>query len=165
MLQRAADAAVPATLQIANPRVVARLQLNVSDTQLVHTSAGPVWVVPGAKGACILAGQMTATAAPVLGENSTGCGLAAGILSGGMVVGGGDGSGASRIFGLVPNGTTHVTLTSATGRQQEIPVLSNVFLATMPTSAAVTVTFQNASGRTVSARRLGFTGLRAGFRR
>jgi hypothetical protein len=133
---------------VLNPHAVRFLRLNLSGTQLVRTGSGPVWVVPGRDGACVISGQATATNAPQAGQNYTGCDTTDGILQNGLMYRGNrvDGPSVSSIlFGLVPDGNTTVTLTLATGARQHVSVIDNVVRATLPTGP-VTVAFRNAAG-------------------
>lgn len=151
---RAADSASASTApQIANPDVVARFGLDPSAIQRVDTSSGPVWIVPGTAGACVLAGQTSTTAEPVAGANFTGCSATASILANGLIVEAGDRS-RNFVFGLAPNGDSSVTVTTPAGLRQQLPVVGNVVFANVPTGP-MTVTLGNASGSQVSTQYAG----------
>jgi hypothetical protein len=92
-----------------------------------------------------MSGQASATTAPQLGQNYTGCDTTNGILQNGEVVHAGQADGPSIVFGLVPDGNTSVTLTVATGAQQQVSVVDNVVRATV-LAGPVTVAFRNAAG-------------------
>jgi hypothetical protein len=117
-----------------NPTVTALYQLDLSATELIQTSSGPVWIVPGGAGACILTGQATATPQPVPGENFVGCNSTATMLAHGLVIEGGK-SGAQVVVGLVPDGTTSVTLTPQQGNAQTVSVANGIFRAPAPQQA------------------------------
>ncbi|MGO9958709.1 MAG: hypothetical protein ACLP50_22560 [Solirubrobacteraceae bacterium] len=139
---------------VANPHARAILKLNLSCTQLVRTHSGPVWVVPGGDGACVMSGQALATIAPRPGQNATGCDTTNGISQNGEVVRAGQADGPSIVFGLVPDGNKSVTLTLATGAKQQVSVVDSVVRATVP-AGPVTVAFRNAAGAPWSHRYLG----------
>jgi hypothetical protein len=148
---RVADVSDPSADTVANPNQATLLQLDLSATQLVQAGSGPVWIVPGAAGACVMSGQATATIAPQPGENYTNCNTMDGILQNGLVARASQAGGPSIVFGLVPNGNTSVTLTYATGAQEQVPVVNNVVRAVVPAGPAnltgpVTVAFRNAAG-------------------
>lgn len=140
-----ADLSAASAETVANPHVVAFLQLNLSCTQLVRSGSGPVWIVPGRRGACVMSGQAAATIAPRPGQNITGCGMTDGVLQNGEVVRGGQSDGPTILFGLVPDGNTSVTLTFATGTRRRVAVVDNIVRAAVP-AGAVTVAFRDAAG-------------------
>lgn len=117
-----------------NPTVTALYQLNLSGTELIQTSSGPVWIVPGAAGACILTGQTSATPLPVPGENFVGCDSTATMLADGLTIEGGK-TGAEIVVGLVPDGTTSVTLAPQQGNAQTVSVTNGIFRAPAPQQA------------------------------
>ena len=147
---RTANLTAPPTEVVASPAAIAFFQLNPSATQLVQTASGPVWVVPGAVGACVMSGQATATTAPQPGKNGTNCDTTDAILKYGLVARLSRRDGSSMLFGIVPDGNASVTLTFATGAAaQQAPVVNNVVKATVPTGS-VTVAFRNATGAPTS---------------
>lgn len=142
---RTADLSTASAMTVANPHVAALLQLNLSCTQLVRSGSGPVWIVPGRRGACVMSGQTAATIAPRPGQNLTGCSMTEGVLQNGEVVRGGQSDGPTILFGLVPDGNTSVTLTFATGIHRRVAVVDNVLRVTVP-AGPVTVAFRDAAG-------------------
>lgn len=149
----AKSASVSTVPQIANPYVAARLGLDPSAIERVDTNSGPVWIVPGSAGACVLAGQTANTAEPVAGANFTGCSTTASILANGLFVRASDPSG-NFVAGLAPNSDSSVTVTTPTGPAQTLPVSSNVVYAKVP-SGPMTMTLGNASGSQVSTQYAG----------
>jgi hypothetical protein len=141
----------PSADTVANPQVLAFLQLNLACTQLVRTPSGPVWIVPGRRGACVMSGQVSTTIAPRPGQNRVGCTGTDGILQNGAVVEGGQRNGPDVVFGLVPDGNTSVTLTFAKGAPRRVPLVNHVLRTTIP-AGRVTVAFRNAAGAPVSHR-------------
>lgn len=140
---RVADVSNLSADTVADPSVVARLQLNLTDTQLVKTGSGPVWIVPGAAGACVLSGQTEATSAPQPGQNYTNCDTTDSILQDGLVARAHEDGGPTILFGVVPDGNTNVTITSGSAPQHQVPVVNNVVRAMIPTGR-VTMGFRNA---------------------
>lgn len=140
-----ADLSAASAGTVANPHVVAFLELNLSCTQLVRSGSGPVWIIPGHRGACVMSGQAAATIAPRPGQNFAGCSTTEGILRNGEVVQGGQSNGPAIVFGLVPDGNTSVTLTFAAGTQRRVAVVDNLLRVTVP-AGPVTVAFRNAAG-------------------
>jgi len=141
---RARSADVPSDAQIVNAGVVTRFQLNVGNTQLVQTDAGPVWIVPGSNGACVLSGAATATAVPQYGDNFVGCSDASSMLQTALTVQAYSRGGGAFVFGLVPDGNGSVTVTSA-GQSTVIPVVDNTFKASVP-AGNVTISYTGAAG-------------------
>lgn len=113
--------------------------VNVSQARYVSLGAGGVWIIPGSNGACILNAQSYVTV----------CGLTSQVLDGDLRTGNANGAGdLTYVFGLVPDGGTSVTVASADGSDQTVPVISNMYEASG--SDLTTVTVQTASGAKVA---------------
>jgi hypothetical protein len=154
---RTADVSQRFSAPVANSHVMKVLQLDLSRTQVVRTDSGPVWVVPGGEGACVMSGQASATIGPRPGQNYVNCDTTAGILHDGLVARASRADGWSIFFGLVPDGNRIVTITSARGAHRRIPVVNNVVRVTVAAGPA-TLGFRNAAGVAVSLRYRGLAG-------
>lgn len=105
------------------------VNVNVTDAQFEPVPNGGVWVVPGSDGMCILSGASYVTV----------CAPSANAEDGAVRTGdaGSDGK-LDYVFGLVPDGNSTVTVTSADGSRQAVPVVGNVYEATGTDLVAVT---------------------------
>jgi len=131
--------------------LVSAFQLDVSQTAFVQAdSVQQLWIVPGGSGACVIT-QTSYTTGSLAGRRSAGegCDTTDGILQYGLVGFRTRADGMTFVHGIVPDGNDSVSVTFADGSQQTVHVTSNVVAASFPT-AAMTVSFRNANGVTVS---------------
>lgn len=110
-----------------------RYLLDMAATEYVAGGDTGVWVVPGSNGACVVT-ETTDTSGPLAGKSvdSGSCETTAAIMNEGLIAFVGEYGGAHRIFGLVPDGNTTVTLNFADGTAEEVPVTNNVVDAAIP---------------------------------
>jgi hypothetical protein len=104
--------------------------LDVAATQEVSTPNGPIWVVPGSTGACVITSYggsvHSATGACALTSKMAQKGL--GLLGRITNVR----TGVDTLFGIVPNGVSAVQLGSTTGPSTSTPVVDNGVIANVP---------------------------------
>jgi hypothetical protein len=122
-------------------------QVDRSQAQVVHTVSGPVWVVPGAAGACVVTVTAPAAAGPLAGQTIpyASCEVTATIERQGLLALGSQPDGTNVVFGIVPDGNADTSVTLASGQQSTVPVFDNV-MRTVVADGPIAVAFNNASG-------------------
>lgn len=122
-------------------------QLNVARARFVpYPGTSGVWVVPGTRGA-------TMTMPDGLGFATDGVPLSgrASVLADHLITTTGSAPPRETIFGLVPNGNASVTLVLANGATRPVPVIDNVYSATV-SNDATTLIAKDSAGHMVRIR-------------
>jgi len=127
--------------------------LNSNDLQSVGLgSQGTLWIETGSSGICAVLDTQALN--PVTGTDQevapTHCEPTNAALSDGLVATGKLG-GTYIAWGLVPNGNSNVTIASASGPTQSVPVSENAFVQDR-TNMATSVQFNDASGAATTIR-------------
>jgi hypothetical protein len=134
---------------LSSPLVQGHIAPNIADAQYVTTPSGmSMWVVPGAKGICEVNAESQPSGGPTTGFScaDTSNAMAEGLVGTDSVTPG-DPS-AETFFGVVPNGESSVTVTTAAGSKTGA-VANNVFsvsIGDVPASSIKSVVVRSSSG-------------------
>jgi hypothetical protein len=142
---RAADAEPLPSIPMVSS-MVARQELDTSDTAFFRVGSAQMWFMPGASGACEVLQTSTTPAVQTYGG---GCETTQTVLQYGLVGFRRNSDGSTLVHGMVPDGNVSVSVTLAGGTQESVPVVSNTFAATFQASG-LTISFRNANGTMVS---------------
>lgn len=102
--------------------------LDVAATQQVSTPNGPVWVVPGSAGVCVITSLVAHTAGAGCELNST---LARSGQQSVLVTSTDVQTGVETLYGIVPNGVSALQLASTTAPSSSAPVVDNAVIASV----------------------------------
>jgi hypothetical protein len=123
--------------------------LDVSQTVEVDPSSAssPVWIVPGAAGACYVDQTQPAVAGTGPGAG-TACTSAAVVARQGEIGITGEADGSHLIDGIVPNGNKTITVTEPSGASITIPVTDNTVSQMVP-EFPTTISLNSSTGSPV----------------
>jgi hypothetical protein len=118
---------------------------------VVPIGATSVALVPGASGACVATTQPGTTAATGEATYAT-CGPDTNVLAHGLMgeISSPDGT-ITKVYGMVPNGVTSVTITDGGGASHVVAVSSNAYTFSS-TNGASSISYTRPSGETFSAQ-------------
>jgi hypothetical protein len=120
--------------------------------QATGLAPGAAWVVPGDGSVCLIAASTTETSGAPVDETLGGasCGDDTDAASGNVQFVGGSRKfpGEQYVAGLVPDGVDTVTISTANGTIDTVPVNDNVYMDTVA-GAVSTVTFSGPNGQVV----------------
>jgi hypothetical protein len=139
-----ADAEIKSRLEaVAEGAISSQYGLSASLAREVTYGSHHIWLIPGSTGIGF----------HDFGNGSGGGGPATDAVAGNIMlyVGGENGTtGGSLVYGLAPNGNSHVIVHDADGSTESVSVENNVYIITHPGAVSVEVTDGTGSVQTVS---------------